>query len=403
MINNVAFDVVIGLVFIFLLYSLLATVIAEIIATKLGLRARNLKEAVNRMLTDEEDFKLKGRWYDFLGKWFLEKIHRIGDSLRLMKNPKNKIIDRFYNNPEIKYLGSSGLFKYPSSFKAVSFSKTLLYLLNGNTPLNTNNIDNTLRSEAQKVLGSETAEYVLNIWEDSERDIVKFKMQLEAWFDRSMEQATEWYKRKIQIVLLIIGFMMAWLFNADSISISHKLSKDKNAREQLVLLTSSYLKTNPPKPDNISYTLSAKEAREYKQNLDSLLIIKETIEADIESTKTLLGYGSWPPDSIEVYKNNKQIKFRPQLDASLLSVNQKIQSQTSKTVTFSSSEKWAYFFGIFKRHFWGFLITAIAISLGAPFWFDLLNKLMSLRTSNKEQTASTNTNLNNTVKPSESK
>ncbi|GGI24571.1 hypothetical protein [Pedobacter mendelii] len=402
MINNVAFDVVIGLIFIYLLYSLLATVVAEIIATKLGLRARNLKEAVNRMLTDEDDFRLKGRWYDFLGKWFLEKIQRIGDSLRLMKNPKNKIIDRFYSNPEIKYLGSSGLFKYPSSFKAVSFSKTLLYLLNGNTPLNVSNIDSTLRNDAQKVLGKETAEYVLNIWEDSEKNIVKFKMQLEAWFDRTMEQATEWYKRKIQIVLLIIGFVMAWLFNADSISIVHKLSKDKNAREQIVLLTSSYLKSNPKKPEDISTSLTANEAKEYKQNLDSLINVKETIEADIESTKTLLGYGSWPPDSVEVYKRSNQIKFKPQLDASILSVAQKINAQTGKSLKFNTSDKWKYFFGIFAKHFWGFLITAIAISLGAPFWFDLLNKLMSLRTSNKEQTESTNTNKNNVVKPSES-
>lgn len=31
----------------------------------------------------------------------------------------------------------------------------------------------------------------------------------------------------------------------------------------------------------------------------------------------------------------------------------------------------------------GLLLTAIAISLGAPFWFDLLNKLMQLRGSKK--------------------
>ena len=403
MINNVAFDVVIGLVFIYLLYSLLATVIAEIVATKLGLRARNLKEAVNRMLTDEDAFYLKGKWYDFLGKWLLEKLARLTDSLRLMKNRKNTIITRFYNNPEIKYLGSSGLFKYPSSFKAVSFSKTLLYMLNGNAPLFANNIDATLRNEAQKVLGRETAEYVLNIWEDSEHNIVKFKMQLEAWFDRSMEQATEWYKRKIRIVLLIIGFMMAWVFNADTISITHKLSKDKNAREQMVLLTASFLKSNPPQPEDISQSLTDNEAREYQQNLDSLMSVKATIEGDIESTKTLLGYGSWPPDSVEVLKTGNQSKFRPQIDASLLSVNQKIQSQLKNYVFFSTNDKWNYFFGIFSRHFWGFLITAIAISLGAPFWFDLLNKLMSLRTSNKEQTQSTNTNANNTVKPSESR
>ena len=57
MLDNVALNVVIGLVFIYLLYSLFATVLSEIIATKLGLRARNLKEAVDRMLNDGEDNK----------------------------------------------------------------------------------------------------------------------------------------------------------------------------------------------------------------------------------------------------------------------------------------------------------------------------------------------------------
>jgi len=36
----------------------------------------------------------------------------------------------------------------------------------------------------------------------------------------------------------------------------------------------------------------------------------------------------------------------------------------------------------------GWLITALAISLGAPFWFDLLNKLMTLRGSIKTKDAS---------------
>ena len=52
MFNNVAFDVVLGLVFIYLLYSLLVTILGEIISTKLGIRARLLRIAVERMLND---------------------------------------------------------------------------------------------------------------------------------------------------------------------------------------------------------------------------------------------------------------------------------------------------------------------------------------------------------------
>ena len=126
MFNSIALDVIIGLMFIYLLYSLLATVITEIIATQLGLRSRNLKEAIDRMLTDEEN---------------TGKLRRLWDSLRLIKNPKNRIITNFYDHPEIKYLGSTGIFKTPSSFKAVSFSKTLMCVLFGDGPVNKDQID----------------------------------------------------------------------------------------------------------------------------------------------------------------------------------------------------------------------------------------------------------------------
>jgi hypothetical protein len=54
MTGSIAIDVVIGLVFIYLLYSLLATVVAEIISTNLGLRSKNLREAIDRMINDEK-------------------------------------------------------------------------------------------------------------------------------------------------------------------------------------------------------------------------------------------------------------------------------------------------------------------------------------------------------------
>lgn len=203
MFNNVALDVVIGLVFIFLLYSLLATVLAEIIATKLGLRARNLKEAVDRMLSDKNE------------KYW---IARLWDSLKLTKNPKNPRITKFYSNPEVKYLGSTGIFRNPSSFKAVTFSRTLLYELNGSGTLDKNKIKSELErsidytipvapktgvdKDVTPTLDKQSAQFVLSLFHDSYGDLVKFKLQLEAWFDRTMEQATDWYKRKIQIVLL---------------------------------------------------------------------------------------------------------------------------------------------------------------------------------------------------------
>lgn len=381
MFNSVALDVVIGLVFVYLLYSLLATVLSEIIATSLSLRARNLKEAVNRMLTDEQKHGY---------------LRRLWDSLRLLKNPKNEIITNFYDHPEIKYLGSSGVFRDPSSFKAVSFSKTLFSVLFGNGPVTKETITATLEEalstsasndpHAKKILDPDTARYIFALWEEAGRELSPFKAKLEGWFDRTMEQTSEWYKRKIQVVLLTIGFCIAWLFNVDTFELAGKLSNDKGARDQMVSMADSYLKNNP--------AIAANPAK-----LDSLFEVKKMLEKDIANANSILGTGAWLPDSIKITQDLKtrEIAYAPQVDASLIpnldyKLRKALKDKSGKAkqegymhIT-SRCDKWSYFAGLLPRHFFGFLITAIAISLGAPFWFDLLNKLMKLRTSTKQET-----------------
>ena len=59
MFNSVILEIVIGLIFIYLLYSLLATVVQEIISTKFSLRAKILENAVSRMLEDGNKFRFR--------------------------------------------------------------------------------------------------------------------------------------------------------------------------------------------------------------------------------------------------------------------------------------------------------------------------------------------------------
>ncbi|MBC7913582.1 MAG: hypothetical protein H7Y07_05595 [Pyrinomonadaceae bacterium] len=401
MFNSVALDVVIGLVFIYLLYSLLATVLAEIIATNLGLRARNLKEAIDRMLNDENT-KVKTIWEP---GWFWDKVNRVIDSFRLMKNPKNVHVNNFYNHPEIKYLGSSGIFRNPSSFKAVSFSKTMMYILNGSGPLNPAKIEAELKNNAPKILGEETASYVLSLWEDSYGDIARFKQQLEAWFDRTMEQATEWYKRKIQLVLLVLGFSFAWIFNADTLVIVKKLSNDKSAREQMVNLAQAYQQNNQQVPENIKKALTRQEGLEYSRKLDSLLDVRKKLDEAVVNANTLLGSFSWLPNSILVKVDPvTQTKVYPiGIEKEILPHGKpSIGLKGNYYLNFDTGDKWLYSFRIMRKHFFGFMLTAIAISLGAPFWFDLLNKMMKLRSSIRHETASTNTMSDDRVAPSSS-
>ncbi len=387
MLNNVVLDVVIGLLFLFLIYSLLATIIVELFTTLIGLRARNLKEAINRMLTDEQPVnRYKGlKQADLVIDRFLR---RLGDSLLLMKNPSNAVIDRFYDNPEIKYLGSSGVFRNPSSFKAVSFSKTMIYMLNGAGPIEKNRIEAELRNAGAGLLGKETSAYVLSLWQDSHGDITRFKVHLEAWFDRTMEQATEWYKRKTQVILLLLGMVFATFFNVDAFVVAKHLSTDKDAREQIVNLATAY---------------AERDGAASQQGLpkDTLLAIKKRLEADIAQANSILGLGGWLPDTLEVIRDiSGALRYSSPVDEEALRRWNGGNPIAFRSHKFRFWEKMDYLRHLLAIHFWGFFVMALAISLGAPFWFDLLNKVVQLRTSTKQPIASPHTSRGDAISPS---
>jgi hypothetical protein len=343
MLNSVALQVVIGLIFIYLLYSLLATVLSEMIASLLGLRARNLKNAIGRML----------------------------------KSPDNAVLEVFYNNPEIKSAGGKGRSRNPSFIKAASFSKVLVEILSGGTPASGDKISAVLKVSAQTTgcngsalppgaLEAEAAIYILRLWDDAGGDILKFKLLVEEWFNRIMVQASEWYKRRIRLVLLILGFCMAWFFYADTFTIVRKLSVDKDAREKMVVLAETYARANPAGADT------------------SMMEAKQKLASDMLSANSILGLGGWLPDRVSVAMDpkTKEKTYTPELDPRCLSTSD-LKISNGK-ILLSFGEKIGYLFKLAWYHFFGFLLTAVAVSLGAPFWFDLLNKVMKFRTSHKE-------------------
>ena len=122
MTGSVALDVVIGLVFVYLLYSLLATIVQEGIANLLRFRAKFLEKAIARMLEDGKSSPDD----DFLSSFI--SFFRIF--------PKAKadlpVLKAFYEHPLIKYLAEDNTSSKPSYLTAQNFSKTLLDLMRGN-------------------------------------------------------------------------------------------------------------------------------------------------------------------------------------------------------------------------------------------------------------------------------
>src|SRR5262245_17189118 len=114
MFNNVALDVFIGLVFVFLLYSLLATIVQEMIATRLGFRAKVLEKAIVRMLEDGKSttkVPFGDRITGFLHLFGLKNILK-----------DKKVASLFYAHPLIKYLGEDNYYSKPAYLDATNFS-----------------------------------------------------------------------------------------------------------------------------------------------------------------------------------------------------------------------------------------------------------------------------------------
>jgi len=477
MFNNVALDIFIGLVFVFLLYSLLATIVQEIIATWLAFRSKVLEKAILRMLEDGRTTS-KISFVDRIKGFF----HMLGlfDFLR-----RTKIAPWFYAHPLIRYLAEDNYFSKPSYLEAKNFSKVIIDLLKGierqeidavqsiqnsitngsinQLPLNPKGSSNpaireivrqypqlTIDDNRQNnyntvAINPDTAIFLKSLWQEAGTDVEKFKSKLEQWFDETMTRATGWYKRYIQVILFLIGLFFAYMFNVDAIALKNILAKDKTAREQLVqMAVSSQEKlageigqTRNQKNDSLGNKSDsvlknvfgqvmddAEKANnvlglgkpwkdtckicdsfnnEFKKLIDSAGLVKSKIEGlknqKNQVNKILLDTSQKLTDSIKL-KLTDSIK---EIDSSLKPLNENINESYLKRIT-TLQDRCSYIkekrkgkWNLYSPHqsggwetFFGWIITALAISLGAPFWFDLLSKLVKLRGSG-QKIDSTNT------------
>jgi hypothetical protein len=398
MTGSVAIDVAIGLVFVYLLYSLFATIICEIVANYFGLRARNLRESLIRLLEDDSN---STRWKAF------SVFQNLYSSLKnLFSRPGGEFVKLFYEQATIKYLARNNFFSSPSYISPANFSKAIIEIFREKGDKGT-----TGQTDLQKIkevlenqhwIDDKTRKHILSLLIDANDDLVKFKILLERWYDSTMERAIGWYKQKIQVVLLTIGLFIAISFNVNTFHVVNILSKDDTAREQLVKMATGYIEQHKEAIKNGDTTAYSKE------RLDSLLYVKKQLDKDIASANSIMGLG-WPPDSVELVKYTKDdslkyIKNKIRFFSAEL-CNQKVtvlvpqglsEKVTKTFLNFNANNNligvnksknkakfnwWSFLWASVKKDFWGYLITAFAISLGSPFWFDLLNKLVQIRGS----------------------
>jgi hypothetical protein len=165
-------------------------------------------------------------------------------------------------------------------------------------------------------------------------DLSAFKQSVSTWFNDVMDHASGWYKRNTQKILFGIAAVLCLSNNVDTVDLVRHLSADPALRASAVAAAQKAVEKGGDSAPQLS-------TGELKTLLD-------------ESRLPLW----WTWDSLSIFS----------------------AGETSRGAARGQSE--LYFLPRLVKVFLkalGLAISMLAVSMGAPFWFDMLNKLVNVR------------------------
>jgi hypothetical protein len=285
-------DTAIGLTFVFLLLSLIATAAREAVEVWLKSRAGHLERGIRRLLNDVEGVGLARDFYR----------HPLIRGLYNASNPKER----------------------PSYIPARNFALTVLDMVargpDATDPEQATGVAppislEGIRLKVHTIENEPVQRAILAAVDTAEGSQIGAQHNLEEWYDSAMDRVSGGYKRQTQKFLLAIGLAMAILVNVDAIAVTRKLYQDKPVRDAVVQQATAYTAAHPDSAETIA-----------------------ALQGRLDALPLPIG---WPP--------------RPAPHGLLEYI----------------------------MLFLGWVITALAVSLGGPFWFDVLNKFMVIRATVK--------------------
>jgi hypothetical protein len=361
MLGSSVLEVAIGVVFVYLLLSLICTALNEGIASVINKRGKNLFEGVKNLLNDPEFTGLAQQVYH----------HGLVDGLsQNSSNPKvaNRLPSYMHSSnfslALLDILGARGAIS-TSDPKAAADSEAAVKLkaardaavASANDPKNMDlynraattleqalAIGRTLAAKCSDPLGNLQAgvhalpdghskESMLVLIDKTRREVTSiehqaeaFRRNLEGWYNNSMDRVGGWYKRWTQKVLLLLAFIVVFATNADTLMLVQHLTSDGALRAALVNAAQDAAKLPPPEGGEPDARVNAvlDRAKDLNLPLGWALAVKDPRHIPLERS-------GWDFTGWLVFK------------------------------------------------LFGLLVSAFAVSLGAPFWFDLLSKFVNIR------------------------
>jgi hypothetical protein len=325
MLNYPALDVAIGLSFVFFVLALVCSGINEAIASSLRWRAQDLERGLWELLRDPER----------TGKEATAALEGLKKHplVAPMLYPKNKVAGQAapIEQTPSGHLKTTSKTDFPSYIPSRTFAAALLGLEQAAVVTRGVDVRTGMRKlgDSIEAIPSKPVQQALTaLLTNAQGDAVAFRHSVEQWYDDQMERVSGWYRRRIQKVLWILAFVLALALNADALQIGKRLWVDPSQRAAIVA------------------------------------------QAQNAGSKTN-GQGS-PADA---------------LGSLSIPLGWHLASSRHDPQGFPFYEQPSSVWAVAAKLL-GLLLTTVAISFGAPFWFDTLSKLGRLRNSGAPPPAS---------------
>jgi len=321
-----ALEVVIGLSFVFFIFSLICSAVTEWIATKFQWRARMLEAAIENLFSGDESPTKAGKLLakEFWNHPLIQSLQR-PKGVNLLQSPrketnteanktapaaraKAKILRPSYIPSRtfvlaVLDIGAHAHLEKKKAGTAQHGGEQALDRAKVSLLESINGIDNDAMRNA-----------LLTLYRDADGKVEHFRKAGEQWFDDSMERVSGWYKRYAKKVLWITALAVVITLNVDTLQIGQTLWRDDATRAVLVSQAQQATQQGPEQT-NASNAVKA---------------------LPVPIGWKLFDTGTGPQ----------------QIPNTAVSILAKIL---------------------------GLLLSAAALTLGAPFWFDLLSKVVRVR------------------------
>lgn len=323
-------SIAISLSFIYFVLSLITSEIQEVIASFLKLRSKNLKEFIIHLVGESEktgNLKITKMLYD---KYLM--------SIQTSQSYYQR------NSPQLTYIPPR------------QFANGIIGILSEELKLNNKEEDylDDLTKVADKIKESPLPEKLKNeiiiVLRNANAKVVEpenkfetLQQEIETWYQNSTEYASRLYQKKAIILSRVVALLLVIMFNIDTLNILNHLSKSE-------VLSSTFSST-------IMGVIQSSDRSDYCSENNETLDFKTCMEGIEDEVKTILDR----VDNLPIgwnWSDPWKEQFTPLNSGNVINA-----------VT-------------------GWIISAIAISMGAPFWFDILKKLTRIKSENSSKNES---------------